>query len=59
MAQYSKAARFTDGKGTIFLVTEVTNTPVGLTVYYHNEATKQEYSCLLDSFSERYKELVQ
>lgn len=57
MAQYSKAVKFTDNQGTTFIVREVTNTPVGLTVYYHNEATKVEYSCLLEAFSERFSEV--
>lgn len=50
-------SRFTDGKDKIFRVTEVVQTPVGLTVYYFNEATKQEYSCLLEAFSERFHEV--
>jgi hypothetical protein len=52
-------SRFTDPHGKIFRVTEVLQTPAGLTVYYFNEATKQEYSCLLDAFTERFKELVE
>jgi len=52
-------SRFTDKEGNIFGVTEVVQTPVGLTVYYFNEATQQEYSCLLEAFSERFRELVQ
>jgi hypothetical protein len=51
--------QFTDGQGKIFGVQEVVQTPVGLTVYYYNEETKQEYSCLLEAFSERFQELVQ
>jgi len=34
-------------------------TPVGLTVYYFNVETQEEYSCLLDAFSKRFRELVQ
>ena len=49
--------KFTDGQNNIFTVNEVIQTPVGLTVYYANEATKQEYSCLLEAFSERFREL--
>jgi hypothetical protein len=49
--------RFTDGQDNICTVNEVVQTPVGLTVYYENEATKQEYSCLLEAFSERFKEI--
>jgi len=49
--------QFTDGQGRVFGVREVIQTPVGLTVYYFNEATQQEYSCLIDSFSERFKEI--
>ena len=50
--------RFTDGHGKIFGVKEVVQTPVGLTVYYVNEKTQQEYSCLIDAFSERFTELT-
>jgi hypothetical protein len=50
-------SKFSDGMGNIFTVNEVVQTPVGLTVYYVNEDTKQEYSCLLDAFSERFKEI--
>jgi hypothetical protein len=49
--------QFTDGQGNIFGVREVLNTPAGLTVYYFNEATDQEYSCLIDAFSERFREI--
>lgn len=55
---YGKRARFTDSKGNIFKVDEVVQGPAGLTVYYHNEATEQQYSCLLDAFSERFQEVV-
>ena len=56
---YTKQARFTDGHGRIFRVDEVIQGPAGLTVYYHNEATEQKYSCLLEAFAERFQELVQ
>jgi hypothetical protein len=49
--------QFSDGQGQIFGVREVIQTPVGLTVYYFNEATQQEYSCLIDAFSERFREV--
>jgi hypothetical protein len=49
--------RFADAHGQIFGVREVIQTPVGLTVYYFNEATQQEYSCLIDAFSERFREV--
>lgn len=52
-------SKFTDSQGKIFTVNEVIQTPVGLTVYYENTLTKQQYSCLLEAFSERFKELVQ
>jgi len=51
-------SRFTDSQGNIFGVTEVIQTPVGLTVYYFNVTTQQEYSCLLDAFSERFTEIA-
>ena len=49
--------QFTDGQGRIFGVKEVVQTPAGLTVYYFNEATNQEYSCLIDAFTERFQEV--
>jgi hypothetical protein len=52
-------SKFTDGHGKIFTVSEVIQTPVGLTVYYENAETGQQYSCLLDAFSERFTELAQ
>ena len=56
---YTKQARFTDGQGKIFRVDEVIQGPAGLTVYYFNEATQEQYSCLLEAFAERFQELVQ
>jgi hypothetical protein len=56
---YTKQARFTDGHGKIFRVDEVIQGPAGLTVYYFNEATQEQYSCLLEAFAERFQELVQ
>jgi hypothetical protein len=49
--------RFTDNQGKIFRVKEVAQTPVGLTVYYFNDKTQQEYSCLIDAFTERFQEI--
>ena len=50
-------SRFTDATGNYFTVSEVIQTPVGLTVYYNNEATGQSYSCLLEAFAQRFKEV--
>jgi hypothetical protein len=49
--------RFTDNQGKIFRVKEVVQTPIGLTVYYFNDETQQEYSCLIDAFTERFQEI--
>ena len=54
-AQFKK--QFTDGTGQVFSVQEVIQTPAGLTVYYVNESTKEKYSCLLEAFSERFREV--
>ena len=51
--------KFTGPDGKIFVVEEVVQTPAGLTVFYINEATQQKYSCLIDAFSERFKELAE
>jgi hypothetical protein len=50
-------SRFTDTRGKIFTVSEVKMTPAGLTVFYTNQDTGQDYSCLLEAFSERFKEI--
>jgi len=49
--------QFTDNRGKIFRVNEVVQTPAGLTVYYYNTEAQQEYSCLIDAFIERFKEI--
>lgn len=49
--------RFTDSQGKIFIVKEVVQTPIGLTVYYFNNETRQQYSCLIDAFAERFREI--
>jgi len=49
--------QFIDDQGRVFSVNEVVQTPVGLTVYYYNTETQQEYSCLIDSFTERFREI--
>jgi hypothetical protein len=54
-AQFKK--RFTDSQGKIFRVKEVVQTPIGLTVYYFNDENQQEYSCLIDAFTERFQEI--
>jgi hypothetical protein len=54
---YTKQARFTDKQGQTFKVDEVIQTAAGLTVYYFNETTNQKYSCLLEAFSERFREI--
>jgi hypothetical protein len=51
--------KFVGPDGQVFVVEEVIQTPAGLTVFYINEATKEKYSCLIDAFSERFKELSQ
>ena len=50
-------SKFTDNRGKIFTVSEVKMTPAGLTVFYTNQDTGQNYSCLLEAFSERFKEI--
>jgi hypothetical protein len=51
--------KFTGPDGQVFVVEEVVQTPVGLTVFYINETTNEKYSCLIDAFAERFKELLQ
>ena len=49
--------KFVDPAGKIFIVDEVIQTPAGLTVFYISETTREKYSCLIDAFSERFKEI--
>ena len=51
------AKKFIGPDSKIFVVNEVLQTPVGLTVYYINEKTQEQYSCLIDAFSERFREI--
>ena len=56
---YEMKKKFVGPDGKIFVVEEVLQTPAGLTVFYINEATQQKYSCLIDAFSERFKEIAE
>ena len=56
MNQFKK--KFVSQDGKIFTVNEVIQGPAGLTVYYTRDDGAQ-FSCLIDAFSERYKELAQ
>ena len=51
--------KFIAPDGKVFVVEEVVQTPAGLTVFYLNYDTKEKYSCLIDAFSERFKELAE
>ena len=48
------ATRFTSADGRIFIVEEVRQVDQELWVYYHNDKTSQQYSCLLDAFGQRF-----
>jgi hypothetical protein len=50
-------SKFVDGTGQVFLVDEVCQKNGNLTVFYQKEATGQKYSCLLEAFSERFREI--
>lgn len=49
--------KFVDSQGQVFMVNQVAETAVGLTVYYTKQDTGQQYSCLLAAFSERFTEV--
>ena len=51
--------KFVSDDGTVFIVNEVLQGPAGLTVYYTRESDGVNFSCLIDAFAERFKELVQ
>ena len=48
------ATRFTSADGRVFIVEEVRQVDKDLWVHYHDAKTGQQYSCLLDAFSQRY-----
>jgi len=52
------ATRFSSPDGKIFVVEEVKQVKKDLWVYYHNADTGQQYSCLLDAFSQRFHPIV-
>jgi len=52
------ATRFSAPDGKIFVVEAVRQVEQDLWVYYHNAATGQQYSCLLDAFSQRFSPMV-
>ena len=52
------ATRFTSLDGKIFVVEEVKQVDSDLWVYYNNAKTGQQYSCLLEAFSQRFHPLV-
>ena len=49
------ATRFTSADGKIFTVEEVKQVDSELWVYYNNTKTGQQYSCLLEAFSQRFQ----
>jgi rRNA maturation protein Rpf1 len=49
--------KFISQDGKIFTVNEVVQGPAGLTVYYTRESDGVQFSCLIDAFSERFKEM--
>ena len=51
--------KFVGTDGTVFTVSEVVQGPAGLTVYYTRESDGVNFSCLIDAFSERFKELAE
>jgi hypothetical protein len=52
------ATRFTSPDNKVFVVVEVRQVDQDLWVYYHNAKTGQQYSCLLDAFSQRFSPMV-
>ena len=55
----SMRKKFISQDGKIFTVNEVVQSPAGLTVYYTRDSDGVQFSCLIDAFTERFKELVQ
>ena len=51
--------KFVGPDGVIFVVNEVIQGSAGLTVYYTRQSDGANFSCLIDAFSERFKELVE
>jgi hypothetical protein len=46
--------RFSSSDGKVFVVEEVRQVGQELWVHYYNDKTGQQYSCLLDAFSQRF-----
>ena len=51
--------KFVGQDGQVFTVSEVLQGPAGLTVYYTRESDGVNFTCLIDAFAERFKELEQ
>jgi len=51
--------KFVSADGKVFKVNEVVQGPAGLTVYYTRESDGAQFSCLIDAFSERFRELAE
>lgn len=49
--------KFIDQNSELFTVNEVIQGPAGLTVYYTRVSDGGNFSCLLDSFAQRFKEV--
>lgn len=51
--------KFSSNDGKVFTVNEVVEGPAGLTVHYTRDSDGVKFSCLIDAFSERFKEMSQ
>lgn len=51
--------KFVGQDGETFVVEEVVQGPAGLTVYYIRESDRNKFSCLIDAFAERFKEIAE
>lgn len=56
---FESKKKFVGQDGRVFTVDEVIQGPAGLTVYYTRESDGANFSCLIDAFAERFKELEQ
>jgi hypothetical protein len=56
---FTSKKKFKGPTGEVFTVDEVPQVDGKLWVHYTKVETGEKYSCLIDAFSERFKELAQ
>jgi hypothetical protein len=50
------ASRWSGGEWTEFKIEKLEHRDTGVWVYYQNVKTRQQYNCLVEAFTSRFKE---